>query len=59
MTREAFLAWRKRMNYNQRQAAEALGCSLRSISNWESGASIPKYIALACSAVAMGWPPMG
>ena len=60
MTAAELKAFRQRNHYSQTEAAEALGCSLRSITNWEKGKlPIPGYIALAASAVAFGLPPMG
>jgi len=51
---------RERMRWSQRDAAKFLGCSTRSIANWESGENIiPKYISLATSAVLMNVPPYG
>jgi DNA-binding XRE family transcriptional regulator len=49
MTPATFAAWRKRLGLTQKQAADALGCSLRSISNYEGGHwPIPLAIELAC-----------
>ena len=53
-------AWRRRMKFSQRKAAEVLGCAKRSITTYESGkVEIPRYISLACAAVAAGLPPYG
>lgn len=58
MTAAALIAWRERLHLTQAAAAEILGCGRRSIQIWESGAGrIPKYIALACAAVALGISP--
>lgn len=52
--------WREQLQLSQAAAAERLGCSRRSIQNWETGsARIPKYIAMAASAVSMNLPPYG
>ena len=52
--------WRKRMRWSQAKAARQLGCSARSIVNWEKGVhTIPKNIPLAISAVVMKLPPYG
>lgn len=52
-------AWRDRHKLSRHAAAEQLGCSERSIRNWEGGVHmIPRYIALACAAVSHGLPPM-
>jgi DNA-binding XRE family transcriptional regulator len=54
------ISFRARFNFTQKQAAQAIGCSLRAISNWEKGyAPIPKSVAMAASAYAMGLYPMG
>ena len=48
------------MSFTQAEAANHLGCSKRSIQNWEAGASdVPRYIALAMSAVIMNLPAYG
>ncbi len=53
MTAETLLQWRKARGLSQTEMASALGCSRRSIVNWEAGAhEVPKYIALACAALA-------
>lgn len=55
MTSEELKSWRKRLGFtSQERAAEAIGCSLRSVCNYENGTPIPKYIALACAAVEKG-----
>lgn len=51
-------AWRERMSLNSRDAAEALGCSRGALLGWEAGrVPVPKYIALACAALALGIDP--
>lgn len=56
MTSEELKSWRKRLGFtSQERAAEAIGCSLRSVCNYENGTPIPKYIALACAAVEAGF----
>ena len=53
-------AWRDRMGYSQREAAIALGCSRGAWSGWEAGTqAIPRYIGLACAALALGMAPYG
>jgi transcriptional regulator with XRE-family HTH domain len=48
------------MHWSQAEAARQLGCSARSIANWESGKTkIPKSIALAASSVMLNIPPYG
>lgn len=60
MTGSELVALRARFGWSQARAAQVLGCSARSISNWESGRhEVPDSIALAASAVAMGLPPYG
>jgi transcriptional regulator with XRE-family HTH domain len=60
MTANELLEFRKRLHLSRREAAEKLGCSQKSISNWEKGINkIPDYIALAVSAVAMNLPKYG
>lgn len=56
----ALTQWRKRMGYSQREAAIALGCSRGAWAVWESGQKAPpRYIALACGALALGMKPYG
>lgn len=59
----AFRTWRKSLGFNQREAAEALGVSVASVMLYEAGrrrdgdrraVTIPKTVALACAAVALG-----
>lgn len=59
MTSSDLNEWRKRLKLSQQGAAEALGCARNSIRAWESGTAIPRYIALACAAIAYGLPPIG
>ena len=60
MTKIELLALRKKLNWTQYDAAKNLGCSVRSIVNWEIGTNkIPKYIALATSALLFNLPPYG
>ncbi|EJF91670.1 helix-turn-helix domain-containing protein [Bartonella tamiae] len=59
MKPEDFKRWRKEMGFTQKQAAEALDISIQTLGNYERGTryedgrevSIPKSIALACSAI--------
>lgn len=51
---------RKRFGWSQAEAASKLGCSRRSIANWEKEINpIPDSIALAASAVCMNLPKYG
>jgi transcriptional regulator with XRE-family HTH domain len=58
MTNVDLIELRQRFRWTQAEAAARLGCSKRSISNWEKGVhEIPEYIALAAAAVCMNLPP--
>jgi transcriptional regulator with XRE-family HTH domain len=60
MNAEELLELRRRFNWSQEEAAARLGCSKRSIANWEKGThKIPDSIALAASAVCMNLPKYG
>ena len=60
LTGATLQAWRERMGYSQRDAATALGCSRGAWANWESGAhDVPRYIGLACAALALGMSGYG
>jgi transcriptional regulator with XRE-family HTH domain len=53
-------AWRDRMGYSQRDACTALGCSRGAWSTWENGTHhVPRYIGLACAALALGMTTYG
>lgn len=53
-------AWRERMGYSQREAASVLGCSRSAWQGWEDGTQKPpRYIGLACAALALGMKPYG
>lgn len=60
MTPAQLRAWRARLSLSQREAAAALGLSMRGYQNYESGEhAIPKPVALACAAVALGLSDYG
>lgn len=60
MTAAQLAKWRAQLKLSQAAAAKLIGCSRRSLQNWESGANaIPKNIAMAVSAASMGLPPYG
>lgn len=59
MTANDFIEWRKRLGFNRTEAAEALGLGRNQPKRYEEGQTIPRYIALACAAIALGVPPMG
>lgn len=53
-------AWRERMGYSVADAMEQLGCSRNGWNSWEAGDSpVPRYIGLACAALALGMTPYG
>jgi transcriptional regulator with XRE-family HTH domain len=61
MASEQFRAWRHSLSLSQPEAAEALGLSRETVSNYERGSreggrpvSIPKSVELACAALAIG-----
>lgn len=68
MTPADFKAWRKAMGYTQAEAAEALGLGKSAIEQYDTGkrrstgegiAEIPRYLALACAALARDIKPWG
>lgn len=60
MTAEEFTQWRERLGLNRLEASKALGIGRNQPKRYEDeGQEIPRYIALACAAVAMGVPPVG
>lgn len=60
MNADELIELRKRFGWSQSEAALRLGCSKRSIANWEKGINpIPDSIALAASAVCMNLPKYG
>lgn len=60
MTAAELVQLRKRLSWSQAEAARQLGCSPRSIINWEKGTNkIPLSIAFAATAVVMNLPPYG
>lgn len=62
MTGAEMRAWRERLGYTRRGAADALGLSESQLADYEAGtkrgtarpALIPRHVALACAAVALG-----
>lgn len=60
MTPKNFRSWRKSLHLSQKEAAHALGLKRRVVQYYEKGErdgesiSIPKYIRLACHAIAQG-----
>jgi transcriptional regulator with XRE-family HTH domain len=52
---QSLVTWRATMGFNQREAAEALGCSPADLADWERGAATtPRFIRLAMAALALG-----
>lgn len=60
MTPEILIAWRQRLGIRSRaEAARRLGLSRNAYTGYEEGRTkIPRYIALACAAIAHGVPPI-
>jgi Helix-turn-helix. len=58
MTGSQLKAWRLRMRLKVRDAAERLGVSVDTYGRLERRTRVPRYIQLACAAVAYGLPPM-
>ena len=57
---QTLTAWRERLGYSKREAAETLGCSRDAWRGWEDGKQeIPRYIGLAMAAIALGMTPYG
>ena len=55
MTSSDLITWRAHLDLNKAAAAGALGCSRSALDSWESGrTAVPKYIGLACAALALG-----
>lgn len=58
MTPAQFIDWRERLSWTRIEASRQLGCSQNSITAWEAGKTrIPRYIALACRALANDMKP--
>lgn len=56
----ALRAWQTRMGYSQREACDALDCSRGAYAKWRKpGSKIPRYIGLACAALALGMTAYG
>ena len=53
-TSQNFADWRVRMGYSADQASIQLGCAKQSVYNWERSEQPPRYIGLACDALALG-----
>lgn len=61
MTKDDLEAFRLRMKWNRSEMAGLLGCDRKTLNRYLTGETqpIPRYIALACSALAHGLPPIG
>lgn len=60
MTPAEFTAWRRHLGVSKRRAAEMLGVSINMPTRYERGETdIPRFIALACAAIAHNLPPYG
>lgn len=59
MTALGFEAFRVRMGWNRSELSAALGMDRKTTARQLEGKSpVPRYIALACAALAQGLPPM-
>lgn len=59
MKSASLIAMRKRLGLSQRSLADRLAIGTRTLSNYETGKTpIPRYVALACAALAFGLPEM-
>ena len=56
MTAAAYKRLRKKLGYTQKQLAEALGVSLRTIKSRENGATIPPEAEIAINCLAKHAP---
>ena len=53
-------SWRERMGFSEREACKQIGCSRNAWAGWEKDEQkIPRYIGLACAALALGMTPYG
>lgn len=60
MTGPDLTRWRELLHFNKGEASKELGCDRDAYSRWEAGLSkIPRYVALACAAIAHGLPEWG
>lgn len=68
MTPRDFRAWRRKMGLTQEKAAKILGMGRTAVSQYDTGKrrapaeiieTVPRYIALACTAISHGLAPYG
>ncbi len=60
MTARDFAEWLESHKLSNVAAAQALGCSVNTITAYtKPGAKIPRYISLACAAISHGLRPWG
>ena len=60
MTGAVLTAWRKRLKLTKNAAATELGLNIRTYRKYENGdTTIPRYVALACTAILHGHAPYG
>jgi len=67
MSPEEFRQWRQRLGMKKTDAMAALGIARSTLDQYETGVrrdgrgsvEIPRHIALACTAIAYGLPPIG
>lgn len=59
MTPATLAAWQARLSLNKVQAASMLGIARNTLDGYLNGSQpIPKYIGLACAAIAHGLPSL-
>lgn len=57
MTPQSLTAWMTRLHFNKSQACLQLGIARTTLDRYLAGdVTIPRYIALACAAIAHGVP---
>ena len=59
MTSADLQAWMERHGFNKVRAASEIGITRKTLAGYLDGSPIPRQVALACSAISHGLPPMG